>query len=224
MITANVINRTFFIRSTDYGTAFTIDVDGKQYFVTARHVYNGSDSIKMFYQNKWLELNAKNVGVCGGDIDISVFSVEFLATPKELTLPSGSAGIVLGQEVRFLGFPYKLWSDGGDALKGRPMPYVKGGLLSNIDSGREGCKLWVDAVNNEGFSGGPLLFQKNRNHLEWKVAGVVSKFYIQQEKVVDQDGDDTNLRIYYNTGLMVCYDINHAIDIIKKNPIGCNLE
>src|SRR5712691_1662146 len=39
LITANFIHRTFRIRcGPSIGTAFTVDIDGRQYLVTARHV------------------------------------------------------------------------------------------------------------------------------------------------------------------------------------------
>ena len=39
MITATVISRIFHIKfGSSIGTCFTIDVDNKQYFVTAKHV------------------------------------------------------------------------------------------------------------------------------------------------------------------------------------------
>ncbi len=39
MIKNNVIHRVFYLRYEDNaGTCFTIDIDGRQYFVTARHV------------------------------------------------------------------------------------------------------------------------------------------------------------------------------------------
>ena len=45
MITANVLQRTFFIRfGKSTGTAFTIDNDSKQYLATARHVVKGISS------------------------------------------------------------------------------------------------------------------------------------------------------------------------------------
>ena len=39
MITTNVLQRTFHLKyGANSGTCFTIDIDGRQYVVTARHV------------------------------------------------------------------------------------------------------------------------------------------------------------------------------------------
>src|ERR1039457_7430494 len=37
-VTSNVLRRTVLIQSSMVGTAFTIDVDGRQYLITAKHV------------------------------------------------------------------------------------------------------------------------------------------------------------------------------------------
>ena len=58
MITANVIHRVFQIRwNGATGTAFTLDISGKQYLITARHVVSGLGStgtIDFFSNNLWV--------------------------------------------------------------------------------------------------------------------------------------------------------------------------
>ena len=44
MITTNVIQRTFFVKIGNMtGAAFTIDRNGRQYLVTARHIAGGAE-------------------------------------------------------------------------------------------------------------------------------------------------------------------------------------
>lgn len=66
MITANVYHRTFRIKyGARCGTCFTIDVEGRQYLVTARHIVEGisdSDTVEVFYQNSWQAMAVKLVG------------------------------------------------------------------------------------------------------------------------------------------------------------------
>ena len=53
MITVNVLHRVFFIKAQSYGTAFTLDKEGKQYLVTARHVFvddKTRSAIEIFYK------------------------------------------------------------------------------------------------------------------------------------------------------------------------------
>ncbi len=62
MITTNIVQRTFRIRSTQEGTCFTIDVDDRQYIVTARHLVEkvvGQSSVKIMQEKKWKDLQVK---------------------------------------------------------------------------------------------------------------------------------------------------------------------
>ena len=54
----------------------TIDIDEKQYFVTAKHVIENlkdDDEIEIFYQNKWVKIKAKLTGH-SVNADVSVFA------------------------------------------------------------------------------------------------------------------------------------------------------
>lgn len=55
-IQANIIYRVFFIKAADYGTAFVIDVEGDEYLVTAKHLFNQTATnheIQIFRNNRW---------------------------------------------------------------------------------------------------------------------------------------------------------------------------
>lgn len=222
MITANVYNRVFFIKAADYGTAFAIDHDGKQYLVTAKHLVNTEkqEAIKFFFNRKWIDLTVKLIGLGSGETDLAVFCTNALLCTKDLALEPSSEGIAISQDVFFVGYPYKMWTDAGSALKGRPCPFVKKGILSSSFVGDDGVpRLYIDALNNPGFSGGPIVFQPP-GRTEFKIAGIVSKFKIEFEKVIDPNGDHTEMTVAYNTGFLVGYDISKAIEIIERNPNG----
>ncbi|PPD45703.1 MAG: hypothetical protein CTY16_09895 [Methylobacter sp.] len=223
MITSNVYNRVFFIRANQYGTAFAIDFEGRQYLVTARHLLDDNveeKQIKYFFNNEWLALNVKVVGFSRGEVDVAVLSTNIQLTPPSFFLEPTSKDIILGQDVYFVGYPYKMWTDAGSALAGRPCPFIKKGTLSSAFNTGDGVqRLFVDAINNEGFSGGPLVFtQPGKN--DYRVAGVVSKFRIEYEQVLDEFGEATKMSVAYNTGFLIAYDIKYAIDLIRSNPIG----
>jgi len=222
MITANVYNRVFFIKALEYGTAFAIDHENKQYLITAKHLIDPSNqtSIRFFFNEKWMEIPATLLGVGVGEIDIAVFRVQALLCTAAFELPANSKDIVIGQDVYFLGFPYKMWTDGGEAMLGRPCPFIKKGTLSSAFVSYDGVpRIYIDAINNEGFSGGPIVFHTHGNN-DFRIAGVVSKFKIEFEKVIDPDGDHTEMTVAYNTGFLIGYDISNAIEIINKNPSG----
>ena len=221
MITANVYNRVFFIRADQYGTAFVIDHEGKQYLVTAKHLLaHDQKSIRFFFDRKWVELPVTLIGLSAGEIDVAVFRCEVLLCPNRFPLSPTSKDMVIGQDVYFVGYPYKMWTDAGDAMAGRPCPFIKKGTLSSAFISDDGvARIYIDAINNEGFSGGPIVFQPPGKN-EFQIAGVVSKFKIEFEKVIDLEGDHTEMTVAYNTGFLVGFDISNAIEIIKKKPDG----
>lgn len=216
MLPSNLVYRTFFIRAEQYGTAFTIDVGDKQFLVTARHLISSTGDqieLQILHSRQWHKGRVRVVGRGKGDLDIAVLQAPKRLTAKEFEVTLSMGEIVLGQDVFFLGFPYKLWTDYGDLLGGLPGPYLKKGALSAVTM-ESPQTLYVDAINNEGFSGGPLYFFKNGNMKEVCIAGIVSKYRTEHEPVIDQNGGRTGLSVEYNTGFMVAYGIKHALEII----------
>jgi hypothetical protein len=221
MITANVIHRVFRIRCGNAtGTAFAIDIDGKQYLTTARHVLNsgsGSSAVEIFTNGDWVPLTVRVVGHGLHDVDISVFATDRSLTPSELPMEASCAGLVYGQEVFFLGFPYGWVGKFRLTPDGYPLPFVKRATVSLL----VGDVHYLDGHNNRGFSGGPVVFIQPGG-CEFKVAGVISAFRAVEEPVYLQ-GEKTPLVYSYNTGIIIMHRIETAIDIIRKNPIGFEL-
>lgn len=111
MVPANILARTFFIKGQDYGSAFTVDVDGHEYLITARHLLDQtgtSTPIRLFHSEKWWDISAEVVGHGHGEIDLSVLRLPHRLAHPELTVTPTIAGLALGQDAYFLGFPYKL--------------------------------------------------------------------------------------------------------------------
>lgn len=226
MITANVYNRVFFVRADQYGTAFTVDVDARQYLVTARHLIvdpYATTSLKFMHDNKWQDLPVKLVGVGRTEVDIAVFATEMRLSPKFILEPT-TKGMMIGQDVYFVGYPYKMWTNVGPALAGRPCPFIKKGTWSSsYDMGDGVRRLFVDAINNEGFSGAPLVFAPHGTN-DFQIAGVVSKFKTEREPVRDNDGIETGMTVEYNTGFLIAYDISYVVELIRANPIGLPID
>lgn len=64
MVPQNILSRAFSIRTgPERGTAFTIEVDGRQYLITARHVAEhlaSSRKLEIFQDSKWKEIRISN--------------------------------------------------------------------------------------------------------------------------------------------------------------------
>jgi Trypsin-like peptidase domain len=216
MLPSNIAYRTLFICAEQYGTAFAVDVGTEQYIVTAKHLLPASGDqvpLKFFRRKAWEECLAHVVGRGRGDLDVAVLKVPQRFASDEHNLLLSMGNMTVGQEVFFLGFPYKLWIDYGELLDGLPGPFLKKGTLSAVEHGPP-TTLYIDAMNNEGFSGGPLYYCENGNPNHVHIAGVVSKYRTEHESVVSSDGTKTEMTVEYNTGFLVAYDIKHAIALI----------
>lgn len=233
MITTNVIYRIFHIRfGSASGTAFAIDRNDRQYLITARHVVQGITSgshIDIFHERQWKTIEVTVVGVGSGQIDVTV-----LACPVRLAPPyplrASSAGILYGQSVFFLGYPFG-WDGGGERInRDFPIPFVKAGVMSSM-SPDEPKRIYIDAHGNKGFSGGPVVFTPSGgSDNELIVAGVVAESPTPLlTPIVDALGnavlDNGEPRAYFaeNQGFVVAYSIRHANDMIDENPIGLDL-
>ena len=227
MVTTNILQRTFRIKSTDPGTCFTIDVDNRQYIITARHVVKGlvgQSTVKIMQEGKWKNLQVKLVGHSKGEVDISVLAAEFQISPTHPLNPT-AAGMILGQDIYFLGFPYGLMSDVGVLNRNFPLPLVKKGIVSMVEFS-EGFIL-LDGHNNPGFSGGPVVFRRDNRGNDFSIAGVVSGYRYAREPVYEnEEQEQKESPIGYhksNTGIIVASSIKYALDLISQNPIGVEL-
>jgi S1-C subfamily serine protease len=223
MITANVFRRTFFIQHDgSQGTAFTIDVDKRQYLVTARHVcasIKDGDNIGIFRNGSWQEKKTKVVGVGLPDridTDVAVLALEEQLSPS-FPLPPTGQGLIWGQNVYFLGYPYGLHTS-VDVNDGYPLALVKGAVMSG-SVGQPGNPetFLLDGHNNKGFSGGPVVFQLNGG--EFKVMAIVSAYKTEAVEIKFQ-GKPTGLASDANTGIIVCPSIKQVVDMISAKPIG----
>lgn len=226
MITTNVIDRTFNIQvGNSIGTCFTIDVNSKQYLVTAKHVVkdlNGTCDIRIFHENQWKNIQVTVVGHCKGDIDISVLTAQLQLSPTN-PLEATSARLAYGQDVFFLGFPYGMKGDVGSLNRDFPLPFVKKAIVSCMYITDNGTQInLLDGHNNPGFSGGPVVFKEpNKNY--YKVASVISAFKFTKEPIYEGD-NLLPLSYIYNTGIIYSFGIKHACDLIELNPIGYELQ
>lgn len=234
-ITSNVIHRTFQIKKArSGGTAFTIDYEGKQYLITARHVVENitsGDEIEIFHEEQWKKMAIHVAGISAEEIDIAVLVCPVQLSPL-FPMEASSGNLTYGQQIYFLGFPFG-WNGGGEYInRGFPFPFVKSGIVSSLDIKPSPSRIWIDGHANRGFSGGPVVFRPNAQaQAEYKVAGVVSFYPLptiepvvgdDRRPIVDSHGKPT---AYFseNPGFVVASDICHAVDLIRANPTGFEL-
>ena len=233
MITTNVIHRTLQIKmGNSIGTACVIDRNDRQYLVTARHVVEGirpRDNIEISFEQKWHPIEIEVVGLGKGEIDVAVLAGTVQLAPTHL-LEASLAGMTYGQSLYFLGFPFG-WNGGGEEINdGRPLPFVKAGIVSTLYSNESRSLFYIDGYGNRGFSGGPVVFVPGERQASeatpFQLAGIIVNHPMpleSQRPTLDKDGNELDAYFIENPGLVVAVNISSVIEIIDSNPVGFQL-
>ena len=100
MVTSNAIQRTVHIRfAGQIATAFFMDVEFRQYLVTAKHVIpdiQGAVVISILHDNYWRDVDARLIGHAPGEAGISVLALPHRIAGADLVLPPDAAGLTVG--------------------------------------------------------------------------------------------------------------------------------
>lgn len=229
LVPRDILTRTFQIRPTgskNSGTGFVIHIDGREYLVTAAHVVVGlKDRLEILWKRNWLGIGARVVGSAAPQADIAVLALErSIAKPAPFDL---SAATSLSEQLFIVGFPYSFGTNlPRNVNAGYPVPFLKSGVLSGYltDASDKTIGMYLDAINNPGFSGGPVVAAG------WptRIVGVVSGYEAAATQVMgpnnsvlkDPTGTPLGLHVNENTGLTSAYSIRFAIDLIHANSIG----
>jgi hypothetical protein len=240
--TNNVFFRVAMIQSQyGRGTTFSIDVDQREYWITAKHIITGSEhppygtvdttkqvSLKILdpgaTEERWVTVP---FSVIDAGIDVDIVA---LAPPNPLlrnpiaTASFEGAQLLLGGDCTFLGFPFGGgWRMNFDATHSYWMPFVKHCSISSLPGNHV---MILDGINNHGFSGGPVLYQTGPDQ---KIMGVISGYMQEPAEVLPsaqrlrrplQAPPNRPGHVNLNSGFIVAYFIDPVIAAIRKNPIG----
>jgi hypothetical protein len=220
MIPRSVYERIRYLRGAAYGTGFLIEIDERQYLVTAAHLIDAdAAAIDMLIGGRLEPFGVRGCRVARGDVDIAVLALDRWLPVAEAVPLAPSSATVVSQDVYFVGFPYQMWGRAPQAMGEHPVPFVAKGVLSSGFA--EGTlEAFISGTNSPGFSGAPLLFQHQTLH-QIMIAGVVAKYKLAYEDVVDKlNGRKAQLEVAYNTGFMVVYGIEHALNLARSLAIG----
>lgn len=204
--TVNALERTFMIQTAHgRGTAFSIDVDNREYWVTAKHLFTGIESgpqgefvTKTVQVNILAPVGNGDTGEGqnwqtwtfttidpGKDIDILVLVPDhlLLTYARDFNLKFGGENVTLGGDCMFLGFPYgggwrSKWAPTGQWLW---WPYIKHCTISGTVGDPNILVHVLDGINNKGFSGGPVLYDTGLNQ---RVFAVISGYHTEPLEVL----------------------------------------
>jgi hypothetical protein len=225
--TSNVLYRVLRLRTgSATGSAFTIEVDGRQYLITARHLLDGfgkEGEIELWLAGRWSRVRARAIYPSKKVVDIAALD---LGRPVTVTFPlePSSGGLTLGQQVYFLGYPYGLGTSVSAPLPEGfgELPFLKSGIISAVDDrDPEASVLYLDGQNNPGFSGGPIVFWHSATG-SFRVAGVVRGYRnealpVLKRKNLDNPDAKAHNELYTraNSGIVIGYDIRHIVEAIR---------
>ncbi|MCW0448619.1 serine protease [Xanthomonas sacchari] len=224
MINSNVLQCVRQVKIGDnVGTLFAIEVNNLQYLVTANHLleqWQAGDHIEIWQGNTWRDIPVELVGAHeAGDVAAFASPVHLAL---RLPLEASCKGLTWSQDVFFLGFPYGWRADVPPEINTRyPLPFVKKAIVSAmvVTDGIE--TIFLDGLNNPGFSGGPVVFRPPGSS-EFQVCSVVTSFRYVTEPIYE--GDLEHSLVYRsNTGIIESTNIRIILDLINSNPIGLAL-
>ena len=207
------------------GTCFMVNKDGKQYFVTAAHLFKSSHKsgdiifIRMLIQNQWEPFDASVYFHEDENIDIALFKlpekvfqniklVEKVSLGDGISLDTTLVGF--GMHVLFYGFP--LTNMGTEAL-GIKLPLVKEAVVSGQIKHNGVDVLVLDGHNNRGFSGGPVLAY-DTSIKKMCIVGVISGYF---NETINVQYKGERLSFDENSGIILCYGRRYIEEILGKN-------
>lgn len=231
-VTSNVFRRVVqiqFVHDHDgqptahSGTAFTLEADNSQYLVTASHILHGATGETVVHAVS--DLGHRKISAVPirpkGAVDVVALKLEKNLTVRFPLKPT-TKGMVVSQQVYFLGFPFGLHTRDN---KGFTVPFIKSGIISAMDySDPSQWILYIDAHNNTGFSGGPIVFWHGQSN-SFRVAGVVSGYRPGEQPVYrevhERDGTVSKTAVQgvfarENPGILIGHHIKHIVDAIES--------
>jgi hypothetical protein len=180
---------------------------GRSVLLTAYHLAEGvlpGDRVCLKGPDGWFPVEVRAVSSRMEGHDVAALELVEALGEGLLIDDLGAAGMVLGDEVRFCGFPLNLELEAGDINAGWPLALVKGGIWSGTIK-RAGVPVELfDGYNNNGFSGGPVVW-RNQQTGDQKIVGVISGYLYDSNSHVHDDKSE-RLQDYYvkpNSGFVM---------------------
>jgi S1-C subfamily serine protease len=179
MVPNNILQRVRQVWFGDRtGTAFAVEVDGRQYLITARHLADASadsTTVRLRNEENWLAVPGRRLEVLPKEADVAVFAPAIqLAPDYPISLVPE---VFVSEELYFVGYPFGRFINGTNVNAGFPLPFVKRAICSAFSSVgpafRGFVELFLDGINNPGFSGGPVVSMRSGAN-EPRIVGVIS--------------------------------------------------
>lgn len=211
------------------GTCFVIEFKNEYLLVTAKHLFkrnvkSGDSTNIQLLMEKVYSLKSKVYFHEKKLVDIAILRLQINKSAKHLDiLPKPNHITPLGRECYFLGYPLNRL---GTLYKGRTFPFVKRGIVSAWQKEGDIEYLLLDAHNNPGFSGGPIITFDNQSDKinSQYLLGVISGYRIQNNPHIFNNTSLLTMsfkgNIQENSGILVAMPSNYVLDILGKMDLS----
>jgi len=215
------MENTFLIKvDIQTGTAYCLTKGERQYLVTARHIlpknkHKDAVKISIWKNETWNDVDTECLLHDEPLIDIAVLPLKgFISQPYDVVI--GTEGMGVGFETFFFGYPYQMSFTHSGINNGFPIPLVKRATISGFHSDKSKASkpytIFLDGINNPGFSGGPIGHHSMVTRTTY-LYGFISGFQSERKEIVTPMG---KFPYEQNTGIIVAYAADHALQIIDK--------
>ena len=184
------------------GSGVLVNLNNKQYLVTALHVAKRCDFRPVVrFNGQWDSIDWRTV-VPDKEHDIAVLETDTILDTKKIPVRHGEpSGLVFGQIGYALGYPGVNGEEGPSIdhiieVKGRPIPVVAL-VVANFTAG--GKSTYSASYINGGFSGGAIVFPMDQD--DWTIAGIITHFPTIRRPVF-RNGEKTRDYVKQHTGLV----------------------
>ena len=185
-LTSNILCRVFCIgneHGSQVGTGFAIEVNNRQFLVTADHVAQACEyrpSILLKNNDQWVPYKTTwELTFNDQESDVAVLEPATQICSPDLHITLGAAGLAFGTVGFALGFPGVIdvahlanqpWGTEGQPRL--PLPLHTLVPIYLPDSGKD---IYCSGYLTPGYSGGPIIAPKENVNNGWMIVGVCTK-------------------------------------------------
>lgn len=212
MISRSILERVFKLQVGNmFGTGFIVENNNQKLLVTAKHLFENEEfpsktTIQIKKGNSFIKID--NQIKYSNKSDVAVIKTSYFDSFHFKKINYTKKEIFLSQEVFMLGFPYGCEMNYYNLNNDFPLPLVKHGIISGFIDDNE---LWIDWDNNEGFSGGPVVYRKlsDTGYSDEEYIGGIICRYITHRIGADEELSE-------NSGIGIAIDIQDALNVAKE--------